>query len=60
MGQGVETIYGLYEGEETIREVFHGLPRECVLAGLRILEGERKAEIIGVMSEDAEDGVKFF
>ncbi|CAD7938191.1 unnamed protein product [Amoebophrya sp. A25] len=56
----VETIYNLLEGDETTKQVFYGLPKESVLQALRLLNTERKAEILSVAEEGAEDGVKFF
>ncbi|XP_044736223.1 vacuolar protein-sorting-associated protein 25 [Chrysoperla carnea] len=51
------TMYELTNGENTIDEEFYGLDKEVLIKALRILEHEKKCEII--MFEDNE-GVKFF
>ena len=50
----VLTIHELLEGDDTVGEEFHGLQNWFLIKILKVLEGKRKAELIG------EEGVKFF
>ena len=55
----VVTIYELHSGEDVEGQPFAGLDEGTVMAALRVLEGEGKAQVFtGATSDDA--GVKFF
>ncbi len=56
----VETVYSLYAGDETEGERFWGLPRECILTALKLLETDEKCEIFSTGDDDECAGVKFF
>uniref|UniRef100_T1JMR6 Vacuolar protein-sorting-associated protein 25 n=1 Tax=Strigamia maritima TaxID=126957 RepID=T1JMR6_STRMM len=51
------TLYELCNGDDTQGEEFHGINSSVLMKALKILEAERKAEI---MSFDGNEGVKFF
>ncbi|CAG5111574.1 Oidioi.mRNA.OKI2018_I69.chr2.g5868.t1.cds [Oikopleura dioica] len=48
------TIFELSQGEEISGEIFQNVPEEIIIIALKLLQKERKAELIGT------DGVKFF
>ena len=55
----VETVFSFHAGEECEGERFAGLPKECILGALQLLEKEGKCEVFG--ADDVESaGVKFF
>ncbi|KAJ8913702.1 hypothetical protein NQ315_007419 [Exocentrus adspersus] len=57
MQNTVVTLYELAHGEDTREEEFHGIQQEVFVKALRVLERERKCEVI--MDDDMQ-GVKFF
>ncbi|CAH1163318.1 unnamed protein product [Phaedon cochleariae] len=61
LGQGIQnsvlTLHELVQGEDTAEEMFFGMNQEVLLKVLRLLEKDRKCEVI---LEDDVQGVKFF
>uniref|UniRef100_UPI00358DEB33 vacuolar protein-sorting-associated protein 25-like n=2 Tax=Myxine glutinosa TaxID=7769 RepID=UPI00358DEB33 len=51
------TLYELVNGEDTVKEEFHGLEEWLMLRALQCLQDEGKAEVFGVGEGQ---GVKFF
>ncbi|CAH1788791.1 unnamed protein product [Owenia fusiformis] len=57
MTNSVCTLYELSNGDDTVKEEFHGLETWLLKRALQTLVSQRKAELI---SFDGNDGVKFF
>ncbi|XP_055349372.1 vacuolar protein-sorting-associated protein 25-like isoform X2 [Paramacrobiotus metropolitanus] len=51
------TLYELIHGHDTADEEFYGMDQELMLQALKILERQKKAELITI---DGNSGVKFF
>ncbi|CAH1099540.1 unnamed protein product [Psylliodes chrysocephalus] len=57
MQNTVVTLYELTQGEDSIDTTFYGMNQDVLIKVLRVLEGDRKCELI---LEDDIQGAKFF
>jgi ESCRT-II complex subunit VPS25 len=51
------TLYELANGDDTVKEEFHGLDSWLLMRALKVLEQQKKAEVISLSGSE---GVKFF
>ena len=62
-GGGVETVFAIGSAEEREGDVdvvgkhFVGLPKECIMEALKVLEGMGRCEVFG---DEDDEGVKFY